>query len=191
MSVFGYSACLRVATPIRRWTTTAVLAIAVALPVAAAQAVQPQAVGSQTQPGAISGLGSDWVAVAPSRLAQMRGGYELPSGLVLSFSIERVVFVNGELVASSRISITDPSQMTTEQATDLAKLNDTLLVQVGKGNSFQAGGVGGVVIQNTLDNQDIRAMTGVDVSVGTLGLLQDLNANAALQQGIINAVTGP
>lgn len=142
------------------------------------------------EPG-VHALGPEWIAIDPARLAAMRGGYELPSGLVLSFAIERAVYVNGELVASSRISIPDPSQLTAEQARSLSALGDTLLVQVGQGNSFQAGGSGGVVVQNTLDNQNIRTLTAIDLNVGSLGLLQDLNANAALQQGILNAVGGP
>ena len=46
-------------------------------------------------------LGSDWVAMTPQKLDRMRGGFVLPSGLLLSFGIERAVYVNGELVATA------------------------------------------------------------------------------------------
>lgn len=135
--------------------------------------------------------GPEWIALGSSRLDALRGGFVLPSGLVLSFGIERAVFVNGELVASTRIAIADASRMSSEQAQALSDLQGTLLVQVGAGNTLQRSGPGGVVIQNTLDGQAIAVATTLNASVGTLGLFQDLNANAALQAALITAPGTP
>ena len=136
-------------------------------------------------------LGNDWVAMAPQKLDRMRGGFLLPSGLLLSFGIERAVYVNGELIATTSINVPDISRITTDQAQALTGLQDTMLIQIGEGNTFVPNGAGGVVIQNTLNDQDIRALTTLNISTSTLGLFQELNANAALQDALINAPGGP
>ena len=65
------------------------------------------------------------------------------------------------------------------------------LVQVGPGNTFNDFGRGGLVIQNTLDGQHIRAQTTLDVSVNTLGLFQALNAGDALRNAGFTAPGSP
>jgi hypothetical protein len=135
-------------------------------------------------------LGAEWVAIEPARLDDYRGGYDLPSGILLSFGIERVVFVNGELVSALRINVPDIGAMTAAQAQDLAKINQTQLVQIGPGNVFQGLGNGGLVIQNTLDGQEIRAQTTINAGVDTLGLFQALNMGDALHNASF-ATRGP
>ena len=138
------------------------------------------------------GLGSEWAPIDPARLLDMRGGMKLASGLSLSFGIERLVYVNGELVASANINVPDISRMTTEQAQALADINRGMVVQVGKGNRFDAGGAnGGLVIQNALDGQDIQSLTTLSVSTDTLGMLQQINAFDALRNAQINVPGGP
>ncbi|MEG3184685.1 PASTA domain-containing protein [Novilysobacter erysipheiresistens] len=140
----------------------------------------------------VGALGPEWVAVAPERLERTRGGFQLPSGLALSFGIERVVHVNGTLVASASVHIPDVARMTAAQARDLAEMNRGLLVQVGEGNAFTPStAINGVVIQNTLGGQEVRALTTLDVGVGTLGMFQQLNANAALQDALNTAAGAP
>ncbi len=160
----------------------AVLLVATAWPcVAADQAATPS--GS---------LGPEWVALAPERLDRVRGGFDLPSGLMLSFGIERVVYVNGDLVATASVHIPDITRMTATQAQQLAEVKRGMLVQVGGGNTFNpSGAINGVVIQNSLDGQDIRALTTLNVGVGSLGMFQQLNANAALQDALNSAAGGP
>lgn len=137
-------------------------------------------------------LGPEWVAVPPGRLDVMRGGFELPSGLVASFGIERLVYVNGALVATASVHIPDIGRMTPEQAQGLAEVKRGMLVQVGGGNTFNpSGAINGLVIQNSLDGQDIRALTTLNVGVGTLGMFQSLNANAAMQSALQGAVGSP
>lgn len=136
-------------------------------------------------------LGGDWVAVPPGRLDRLRGGFVMPSGLLMSFGIERAVYIDGQLVATTRFNVPDVARMTADQARALAGMQDTMLVQVGEGNTFVPNGMGGLVIQNTLDNLDIRALTTISVASSTLGMFQDLNANAALQGALLNAPGGP
>lgn len=129
--------------------------------------------------------------VAFDRLETSRGGFDLPSGLQASFGFARVVYVNGELVASARVSIPDVAAMTPEQAQALAEAQRGQLLQLGDGNRVDAVPGGGLVIQNTLDGQDIRATTTLDIGVNTLGLFQDLNAQAAMQDALIAAPGTP
>lgn len=133
----------------------------------------------------------DWVPVAVEKLDGLRGGYQLPSGLLLSFGIERVAWVNGEMVSYLRVDIPDIAHMTPEQAQALSQIAQTQLVQVGPGNVANGLGQGGLVIQNTLDGQDIRARTTLDISVNTLGLFQALNAADALRNAGFTAPGTP
>lgn len=136
-------------------------------------------------------LGPEWIPVAPEALDGLRGGFQLPSGLLLSFGIERVAWVNGEMVSYLRVDIPDIANMTPEQAEALSRFSQTQLVQVGPGNTFDGNGFSGLVIQNTLDGQDIRAQTTLDVGVNTLGLFQALNAGDALRNALIYAPGSP
>jgi len=170
-----------------RWITSRILLVAL---LALAGVGWPDASHAQSNV-APRRLGTEWIAIKPATLDAYRGGYEMPSGLLLSFGIERVAFVNGQLVSSLRISIPDIRNITAAQAQDLARLNETQLVQVGAGNVFHGAGNGGLVIQNTLDGQDIRAQTTVTASVNTLGLFQALNAGDALRDASLIGAGGP
>ncbi len=121
---------------------------------------------------------AEWIALPASELDALRGGYQLPSGLLLSFGIERMAWVNGQLVATQRYDYGSGGTP------------GTLVVQVGQGNHLQSLPAGGVVIQNTLDNQHIQVGTQIDVTVGTLGLFQSMNVQDTLQNALKGA-TGP
>lgn len=137
-------------------------------------------------------LGAEWQPVDPGRLDRMRGGFQMPSGMMLSFGIERVVYLNGELTARIAVHVPDVARLTPEQAQALADFNRGLVVQVGDGNrSDPVSAAGGLVIQNTLDDQDIRTITRIDVGVDTLGAYQNLNASDALNDALIRAPGGP
>lgn len=137
-------------------------------------------------------LGAEWRPVDPARLAQMRGGFQTPSGMMLSFGIERVVYLNGELTARIAVQVPDVARITPEQAQALADFNRGLVVQVGEGNRFDpARAAGGLVVQNTLDDQDIRTLTRIEVGTDTLGAYQSLNANGALADALLRAPGGP
>ena len=132
-----------------------------------------------------------WTPIDPARLMQMRGGMQMPSGLMVSFGIERVVFVNGALVANTSLRIADVSRINAEQAQALVALKEGMVVRIGGGNVLDATGIGnGLIIQNTLDNQDIRATTTLDVGVDTLGTLQQMNTFDALRSAHVNTLGG-
>ena len=133
-------------------------------------------------------LGPEWIAIDPALLDEMRGGFMTGDGTALSFGIERAVFVNGELMATTRVQIPDVGRMSAAQAQEQDRFNRGMVVQVGGGNTFEQSSIpNGVLIQNTLDGQDIRALTTVNVGVDTLGAFQDLNTQQALQNAMVTA----
>ncbi|GAB3511607.1 hypothetical protein [Pseudoxanthomonas daejeonensis] len=159
-----------------------------ALLLVACAAVSAQA---QAWDGRSTPLGGAWKPIDPARLAEMRGGFQLPSGQMLSFGIERVVYVNDVLVASVSVRIPDVVDLDAGQAQALADFNKGIVVQVGEGNHFDPAGVaGGVVIQNTLDSQRIRTVTHVEVGTGALGVFQGINSYGALGDALAR-VPGP
>lgn len=131
-------------------------------------------------------LPPEWTPLPRARLDAMRGGYALPSGLTASFGIERAVFVNGALVASTRVQLDDIGRMSADDARALAQAIAPIVVRNGDGNTGAIGTLpnGALLIQNSLDNQSFQSLTTFNVGVDTLGLFQTLNANTALQDAI-------
>ncbi|CAE6868539.1 hypothetical protein R75461_08435 [Paraburkholderia nemoris] len=134
---------------------------------------------------------ADVVAVNDNRLDTMRGGFDLPSGLVVSFGISRAAFVNGALVASTSFNIPNIAQMTPQQAQMLASANTGALIQNGLNNTVQPGalpGMTGAVIQNTLSNQQIQALTTINTTVNSLAAFKALNLGQTLNMALLSAV---
>lgn len=69
--------------------------------------------------GASRSLMATWTPVGEARLDELRGGFEA-AGLQVSFGIERAVYINGDLVVSTSLTIPDVSRITAEQAGRLA-----------------------------------------------------------------------
>lgn len=120
--------------------------------------------------------------VDEARLAELRGGFELASGLQASFGIERAVYVNGRLVAEQGVHIADLSRLTAVQAQRLtevlagiAVLNDRHGLVVSAG----AAAGPGLLIQNSLDRQTLRSLTVIDAGTNSLQLLRGTNAGAS------------
>lgn len=103
----------------------------------------------------------NWDRVSNSELEQLRGGFELPSGMNIDFSIARMIFLNGEVISSSSFQL--PSNVS--------------FLQTGIMNQFlnsTDSGLSPMIIQNHMDNQVIKTIT--DINIG-LSHLQHLTAN--------------
>jgi len=129
-------------------------------------------------------------SVPESALAEVRGGFEMPASLRASLRLERAAYVNGELVASMTVDIPDIANMTVEQAGALRTAAGTLVLQNGPDNSFSLAALGpaATVIQNTLNDQHLMALTTLSVGVNTLGLMKDLHFQDALHVAQIPGV---
>ncbi|MGM3275334.1 hypothetical protein [Ralstonia sp. 24A2] len=139
-----------------------------------------------------------WKAVSEDQLDDMRGGFDVPSaaGLRISFGIDRAVYINGDLVASVSVNIPDIARMTTAQAQQLANVVNTVnVVQNGPNNvappDIAAGAsAAATVIQNSLNNQTLQAITTINAAVNSLPQFRQLSLNNALQSALANVVTG-
>ncbi len=134
-----------------------------------------------------------WLAVDESRLSDMRGGFDTDTGLKISVGVQRAVYVNGNLSTTTSFNIPDVGQLTGEQARLLSTTSGTVnLIQNGSGNDFQPGAIPqaatATVIQNTLDNQDIKSLTVIDATANSLGMLKNINFQSSLQDAMQNSL---
>jgi hypothetical protein len=135
-----------------------------------------------------------WQAVTDDQLATMRGGFDLGSGLRVSFGIVRTVFVNGQMVNSTSFNFADLANISAEESR-LAKAEAakaTVVTQYGENNYAGAGirtlATGGTVIQNTLDNQNIQFSTVINTGVNNLSLLKSANTQIVLRDALLGSI---
>ena len=134
-----------------------------------------------------------WMAVSDHTLESQRGGFDLGSGLMVSFGITRSVFINGELATQTTLNFGQLDKITAGQAAELGRQLSTLhLVQNGPGNTVEGslGSVGGTVIQNTLNDQRIANHTVINVETNGMSLLKELNTAATLNEALARAIGG-
>ena len=176
--------------------------------------------------------------VGNQELDALRGGFELNIGgqlLSLAFSLERVSYLNGQLLTSTRIVVPDiaaaiqspqtvsvstyvappasgeaagnqvnpPPQISSVSVPSQDAGSHVTLIQNGAGNSvalptqvnqaLQAAQAQvlqaynqATVIQNSLDNQVIRNMTTLNVTLSNAALARAIELNAGLAQ-LLNA----
>lgn len=104
----------------------------------------------------------NWERASDDELDKLRGGFVLPNGIIIDFSLERITSLNGSVVSSSFFQLPE----------------NAALLQNGSLNQSPAlAGAGlGSVIQNNVDNQIIRSVTAINIAVSNL-------KNSALNSG--------
>ena len=112
-------------------------------------------------------------AVGPAELDNARGGFTTASGIAVSLGIERIVTVDGQVVARSELRLGDLGRLVAGQAAPVAP----------------AGGLS-TVVQNSLNGRAIGTATIIHASVGAQGLLQAMHFQSTLATALNNAVTG-
>ena len=117
--------------------------------------------------------------VSESVLDRMRGGFQSSSnGPILSFGIERSVFLNGQLVAATALNIPDVTKFVTNPSSTVT------LIQHGSGNAMtrdlSALPPFTTVIQNSLDHHTIQSQTVLNATVAALGWARSLDLGHAL-----------
>lgn len=106
----------------------------------------------------------NWEVASNADLAQLRGGFALPNGMTIDFSMEKTIYLNGVETVSSTFKLP----------------NNATFFQNGSQNiaSEWAGSGLGSVIQNNLDNQAIKTLTTINIDLGNLrNLSQAIAAN--------------
>ena len=151
-----------------------------------------------------------WMAVGDQTLDSLRGGFRMGDGLMVSFGISRAVYINGALITETTLNVGRMADITPAQATQLSqKLASLSLVQNGPGNTFAsgpsstttsspeargatvtaiAGGSIGTLIQNSLNDQQIRYQTIINASSNGLGMVRSMNLNSTLTEAIQRSI---
>lgn len=145
-------------------------------------------------PAGAAAAAKAWTPVDEARLDSMRGGFGTDNGLVVSLGLERLVSINGNLVARTSFNIADLNHISAEQARQTRDaLSSVKLIQNGGDNIYQAGEaqrvLGGVVIQNTLNDQLIRSQTVISSTVNSASLLKTINFQGSLSDALTRAVS--
>ncbi len=134
------------------------------------------------------------VALDETALDTLRGGFVGDGGLRISFGIERAVYVNGSLVTTTSLNL---SELGTLSAGKVAAMklpevgNRIALVQNGAGNAVLTNlgpGAIGTVIQNTLDGQKIQTLTTINATANSLGVLKSIEAQRNLRSAITDSL---
>lgn len=135
-----------------------------------------------------------WIPVDLGVLENLRGGFEVGGGLTVSFGFLRSVSINGELVTSTQFNLPDVSRISAEQASAVsAAMAEARLVQVGAGNSVDAGAManlsGATVVQNSLNDQLIQTTTVINTGVNSQSLFKAVNLQSVLNDALLGALT--
>ena len=135
---------------------------------------------------------TSWAPVNEAHLERTRGGFSTPSGLEMKLGIERLVSINGNIVARTSFDISDLNRLSEASMRQTSNaLSSVNLIQNGGDNIYQPGDaartVGAVVIQNTLNDQLIRSQTLINSTVNSAGLLKTLNFQSSLSDALTRA----
>jgi len=109
-------------------------------------------------------LPEDWHAVDVAQLEEARGGFELSNGLTVGLGVERLVSINGGVVASSRFSFADVTKLSAAEISEASTALAGVLVQDGSVFPLPTS-PGALLIQNSVNDQAIRSQTTVWVRI--------------------------
>lgn len=143
--------------------------------------------------------------LADSELDNLRGGFEAQSGLQVSFGIERVVVVNGQLLATTTLNLVGGEQGLRLDSNTLgqgglrvfsgggqggAAALSLGVIQVGPNNLAQIdpATVAGTLIQNSLSDQRIQNITTITAQVNTASLMKSRMLQENLRAASVSAL---
>ncbi|ANQ86192.1 hypothetical protein dqs_3164 [Azoarcus olearius] len=147
--------------------------------------VRPPAAGRPLRPTLMA------AAVDEATLDTLRGGFETPSGLRVSFGIERAVYVNGVLASVTTVNLAELGNLVgrgvalNEGATVAVIQNgpNGLLSSTGLANGALA-----TVIQNSLDNQSMRAITTINATVNSMEMLRSGQMQQSVRDAMVHSL---
>ena len=137
-----------------------------------------------------------WWAVGDQKLSQLRGGFDLGSGLFVSFGISRAVYINNQLVTTTSFQTSGLDKLAQVQFAELARqltAQQQQVVQNGPGNTVDTGALSlplATYIQNTLNNQTIRTETVIQAHTNGAALLRTMNLQATINDAVNRAIGG-
>jgi len=119
-------------------------------------------------PAMAQGPPEGWTAAPDARLEEARGGFENASGLLVALGVERMVEVNGVLVARNRVELADVGRLANSPEASAA--------------------LAPMLVQNNANGQLIRSLTTIDLTVNALSTLKGLNLEGNLRQALSNVI---
>jgi hypothetical protein len=134
------------------------------------------------------------VALNESTLDTLRGGFIGDGGLKISFGIERAVYINGSLVTTTSLNLSELGTLSAGKAAAMTLPevgNRIALIQNGAGNSVLTDlgpAAIGTVIQNTLNGQTIQTLTTINATVNSLGVLKSIETQRNLRSAITDSL---
>lgn len=156
----------------------------------AATTAEDEPLRSSEAAASLSPLPGVTVAMSEQRLDRVRGGFMAPSGLQVSFGIERAVYINGSLVTTTTLNLA-PGQAEGAQM-QMPSAGQFAFIQNGAGNTVVPGAIAAdtlpTVIQNTLDGQKIQNLTVINATVNSLQVLKGLQLQSAVTSAIIDSL---
>lgn len=130
-------------------------------------------------------------AVDADTLDNLRGGFEAPGGLQMSFGIERAVIINGVLESTTYLRVDDLGRTLGSTAAGAIPLGSAVaVIQNGVNNTVGLAlpdNTFATVVQNSLDNQHLQAVTTINATVNSGELLQGLRLHQALDEALTRA----
>jgi hypothetical protein len=154
--------------------------------------VQPITMAQADNPQPLVNYWGGLKPVSQARLEVLRGGFEVAPGLNLSFGFERAVYVNGELVASSRLAISGGNATISNTPSAAALAAASTMPQSTNSPMFSNGGItvgaNGIIsgVQNTLNNQMIQVRTTIDATLSSMSQLRTQQFTDAFRQSTID-----
>jgi len=123
-------------------------------------------------------------AVEAPALGEMRGGMQLANGMNIAIGLTRSASINGVEQYSSSLRLDDLTAGIGTAALDGIGTN---VIQNGAGNFVASGVLDGLssgfgsIIQNSLDNQEIRTLSTYDIAISDVGsAIRDIAADQAI-----------
>ena len=134
------------------------------------------------------------VALDETALDGLRGGFIGDGGLKISFGIERAVYINGSLVTTTSLNLSELGTLSAGKAAALSLPevgNRIAFIQNGTGNTVLTNlgpAAIGTVIQNTLNGQKIQTLTTINATANSLGVLKSIEAQRNLRSAITDSL---
>lgn len=126
-------------------------------------------------------------------LGATRGGYQAGQDLMFSFGIEKAIYLNGVLEATSSLNLLQPAGggSPSSQVPSFTLIqNDSSIPSIGKNfSAFTSPGQGfqGTILQNSLDLQKITTVTKISVGLNVLGAFRENNLSSIVNQQLIHS----
>lgn len=126
-------------------------------------------------------------------LGATRGGYQAGQDLMFSFGIEKAIYLNGVLEATSSLNLLQPAGggSPSSQVPSFTLIqNGSSIPNIGKDfSAFTSPGQGfqGTILQNSLDLQKITTVTKISVGLNVLGAFRENNLSSIVNQQLIHS----